>query len=114
MPPARDDHHMTTTSTNDHEEVVATTQDALREQALSSLKKRRDLKAHATVYALVNLVVWGIWAVIAANSHSWWPWPVFLSLFWGIGLAMNAWDVHFRKPITEDELQREVERLRRA
>jgi len=78
------------------------------------LKKRRDLTAHAIIYALVNLAVWGIWVVVAINSHSWWPWPVFLTLFWGIGLAMNAWDVYFRKPITEDELQREVNRLRGA
>ena len=34
-----------------------------------------------------------IWAVIAATSGSSWPWPVFLTLFWGIGLAMNAWGV---------------------
>ncbi len=63
------------------------------------------------VYALVNLAVWGLWVVIAANSGSWWPWPIFLTLFWGIGLAMNAWDVYFRKPITEQELQREMGRL---
>jgi 2TM domain-containing protein len=102
---------MPTTTDINEDEVVGTTSEELREQALRRLKKRRDLKAHAVVYALVNLAVWGIWIAIAANSHSWWPWPVFLSLFWGIGLAMNAWDVYFRKPITEQELQREMGRL---
>ena len=53
----------------------------------------------------------GIWAVVATSTHSWWPWPVFVTLFWGIGLAMNAWDVYLRKPITEDELQQEMEHL---
>ena len=103
---------MATTVPEDREEVTATTPDALREQALRRLKRRRDLKAHAVVYALVNVVVWTTWAVIAAGSHSWWPWPIFLTLFWGIGLVMNAWDVYFRRPITEEELRREVERLR--
>ena len=103
---------MATATRNDHEERVATTPDALREQALQRLKKRRDFKARLVVYALVNVVVWGIWLVVAASSHSWWPWPVFLTLFWGIGLVMNAWDVYFRRPITDDELQQEMAHLR--
>ena len=42
-----------------------------------------------------------IWAVVGAGSGSWWPWPVFVTLGWGIGLVMNAWEVFIRKPITE-------------
>jgi len=103
---------MPTATKDDREEVVASTPDDLREQALLRLKKRRDFKAHLVVYVLVNAVVWGTWAVIAASSQSWWPWPVFLTLFWGIGVVMNAWDVYFRTPITEEELQQEIERLR--
>jgi hypothetical protein len=102
---------MPATTNPSDDELLGTTADELREQALSALKKRRDLKAHAVVYALFNLAVWGIWIAIAANSGSWWPWPIFLTLFWGIGLAMNAWDVYFRKPITEQELQREMGHL---
>jgi len=102
---------MTTATEQNREEVLATTHDALREQALDRLKKRRDLKAHALVYTLVNLAIWGVWGVIAATSGSSWPWPVFLTLFWGIGLAMNAWDVYVRRPIPEHELEREIDRL---
>jgi 2TM domain len=39
-------------------------------------------------------------------------WPVFPILGWGIGVAANAWDVYGRKPITEDEIRREADRLR--
>jgi hypothetical protein len=102
---------MATTTGENRDEVVGTNRDELREQALRRLKKRRDLKAHAVVYMLVNLVVWGIWVVVATSSHSWWPWPVFLTLSWGIGLAMNGWDVYFRTPITEQERRREMDRL---
>jgi len=105
---------MTTAIQDKHDEVLATAGDALREQALDRLKKRRDFKAHALVYVLVNLAFWGIWAVIAVTSGGGWPWPGFLSLLWGIGLAMNAWDVYFRQPITEQELQREIDRLQHA
>jgi hypothetical protein len=34
-----------------------------------------------------------------------------VTLAWGVGFAFNAWDVQFRRPITEDELRREAERL---
>lgn len=107
----RHDRGMTTATEETRDEVLATTHDALREQALDRLKKRRDFKAHLLVYTLVNLGLWGIWAVIAASSGGSWPWPVFLTLFWGIGLVMNAWDVYFRRPITEQELEREIDRL---
>ncbi len=102
---------MTTTTEKSRDATLGTAQDALRDQALAQLKRRRDLRAHAVVYILVNLAVWGIWVVVAAGSGSWWPWPLFLTLFWGIGLAMNAWDVYFRRPITEQELEREIHRL---
>jgi fatty acid desaturase len=95
----------------DHDELVASTPESLHAQAVQSLKRRADLKAHAVVYLLVNLVVWGIWIVVGIGSHSWWPWPVFLTLFWGIGLLMNAWDVYMRTPISEEDVQREMERL---
>jgi 2TM domain-containing protein len=102
---------MATATSEEREEVLGATPEALRDQALIRLKKRRDFKTHAFVYVVVNAVVWGIWTVISVNSHSWWPWPVFVTLGWGIGLVMNAWDVYVRKPITEDELQREIEHL---
>ena len=102
---------MATAMTDDREEVVGTTPEALRDQALRRLKKRRDFKAHVFVYVIVNAVIWGIWTAIGLSSDSWWPWPVIVTLGWGIGLVMNAWDVYVRKPITEDELQREIEHL---
>ena len=64
---------MATATTDDREDVVGTTPEALREQALMRLKKRRDFKAHAFVYVIVNAVVWSIWTVIGLSSHSWWP-----------------------------------------
>ena len=102
---------MATITPEGREEVVASTLEALREQALRRLRKRRDFNAHVVVYLLVSIVVWGIWTLIGVMSGSWWPWPVFLTFVCGIWLAMNAWDVFLRKPITEDELQREITRL---
>jgi hypothetical protein len=31
---------------------------------------------------------------------------------WGIGLIMNGYDVYGRRPIREEQIQREIDRLR--
>jgi hypothetical protein len=51
--------------------------------------------------------------VIFAASGAWFPWPAFVTLGWGIGVAFHAWDVYGRKSITEEEILREEARLRR-
>jgi uncharacterized membrane protein YgcG len=96
---------------DDLDEVVATTPEQRREQALRRVKQRREFRAHLTAYVAVNVALWGIWAVIGAASGSWFPWPAFVSLAWGIGLFMNAWEVYFRRPISEEEIRREMDRL---
>jgi hypothetical protein len=80
----------------------------VREQALERLKKKQDFRGHLLVFAMVNALVWTVWALTGSGF----PWPVFVTGGWAIGLVMNAWDVYWRRPITEDAVQREVERLR--
>jgi uncharacterized ion transporter superfamily protein YfcC len=89
---------------------VPTPEQDLRTQAVRSLRKKRDFRSHVVVYVLVNTLLVVIWAVTGAGFF----WPVFPMLGWGIGVAFNAWDVYGRRPITEDEILREQERLRRT
>lgn len=81
----------------------------LREEAVKQLKKKRDFQTHLVVYVAVNAMLVGIWFVTGADGIFW---PIFPILGWGIGLVANAWDVYGRRPITEDEIQREIERQR--
>lgn len=78
-----------------------------REQALGRIKKRRDLQGHAVVYLVVNAALWTIWAVTGAG----YAWPAWVTGGWGIALLLNAWDVYFRRPITEADVQRELTHL---
>lgn len=105
---------MSTTTPQVPDEVLPQDENALRRIAVSRLKKRRDFKAHLLVYVLVNGVIWATWLVIGLTSGggNWWPWPIFPTLGWGIGLALNAWDVYFRRPITGAEVDNEMRRLR--
>jgi hypothetical protein len=89
-------------------EAAPRTDEELREQAISQLKKKRDFRSHVFIYLLVNTMLVVIWAVTGADFF----WPIFPILGWGIGVAANAWDVYARKPLSEDEIQHEAQRLR--
>jgi uncharacterized ion transporter superfamily protein YfcC len=89
-------------------EGVPRNEDELREQAILQLKKKRDFRTHIVIYVLVNTMLVVIWAVTGAGFF----WPVFPILGWGVGVGANAWDVYGRKPLSEDEIQREAQRLR--
>jgi len=89
-----------------------TTEAELRELALKRLKKRQDFRAHAVVFVVVNAFLWALWAVLSLTNGWTFPWPIFPTLGWGIGLALNAWDVYGRKDITAADVEREMEKLR--
>ena len=95
------------------QQIIPQTDTDLREQAVKRLNQKREFNAHLVGYTLINLVVWAIWGVIFAASGAWFPWPAFVTFGWGIGLALHAWDVYGRKPITEEEILKEEARLRR-
>ena len=92
-------------------EPVATSPDRLHAQALKRVQRRREFQGHLIAYCVVNVMVWSIWVVIGLTSESWFPWPLFVTLGWGVGVVMNAWEVYFRRPISEEEIRRETERL---
>jgi 2TM domain len=90
-------------------EAAADNEQDLRERAIERLKKKRDFKTHVLIYVAVNAFLVVIWAVTSGGFF----WPIFPILGWGIGVVANAWDVYGRRPISEEEIRRETERLRR-
>ena len=77
-----------------------------REQALERLKKKRDFQGHLVAFVVVNAGLWAIWAATGG-----YPWPAWVTGLWAVGLLLNAWDVYLRAPITEADVQHEMERL---
>ncbi len=82
---------------------------ALRELAMKRIKDRRDFQSHLVVYLVVNVFLWGLWALTGGPGS--FPWPVWVTLGWGIGVALNWWSVT-RRPITSDDVDQEMKRLR--
>jgi hypothetical protein len=97
--------HAGTLAVMNGDEIDEPTSD--RELALRRLKKERDFQSHVVAYLVVNAAVWAIWAFTGTG----YPWPAWLTGLWGIGLVLNAWDVYWRRPITETDVERELERL---
>jgi hypothetical protein len=93
------------------EELLGSTPEELRDQALRRVKKRRDFHTHVFVYLIVNLLLWGLWLVTGAETGGAVPWPIFPTLGWGAAVLLNAWDVYVRRPISQAEVDREVNRL---
>jgi len=81
----------------------------LRGRAVKALKKRRDFTGHLLVYLMVNTFFVVIWLVTIAPDGFFWP--VFPLVGWGIGVAMNAWDVYRPEEFSEDEIAAEMRRL---
>lgn len=96
-------------------ERLTSTETPSREQALVQLKKKRDFHTHLVAYVLVNAVLWLIWAVVlVAADGPRLPWPLLPMAGWGIGLFFHGWDTYGRRPFSEQEIERELGRLRSA
>ena len=76
--------------------------------AIERIQAKRGFGVHATVYVAVNLLLIAVWA-ITSRGYFWPIWPI---LGWGVGLGANYWSVFLRKPISDDEIRREVEKRR--
>ena len=80
--------------------------DERREAAVQRLKCKREFRRHLITYAAVNGFLVVIWAM-SGYGHFW---PVWVILGWGIGLARHAWCAYGVRPITEEEILREMKR----
>lgn len=80
-----------------------------RESAVRRLTARRDFGTHAVVYLVFNAALVCIWYL---TGHGYF-WPGWIVGLWGAGLLIHAWDVWGRRPITEADITRELDRQNR-
>ena len=80
-------------------------QENAREAAIKRLKAKRDFKMHLGAYLIVNAMLVAIWALSSRGNF----WPIWVILFWGVGLAFNGWSAYFQKPISEEDIRKEME-----
>ena len=81
----------------------------LRGRALRRLKKKADFRVHLLIYLLVNSMFVLIWAMTGAGFF----WPAWVIAGWGIGIVANAVDAYAVDAPSEEQIESEMDRLRR-
>ena len=76
-------------------------------------KKRASFKKHLFTYAVINIFLWSIWYFTdgyAEDGHGI-PWPAWVTLGWGIGIAFNYYEAYHSDK--DSGVEREYEKLKR-
>jgi adenylate cyclase len=76
--------------------------------AMERIQAKRAFGRHATVYVAVNLLLIAIWAITSRGYF----WPIWPLLGWGVGLGVNYRRAFYHRPISDDEIRRELEKGR--
>jgi 2TM domain len=80
-----------------------------RQEARHRLERRRKFWADLVAYLVINAFIIVIWALSDHDSF----WPGWVLGGWGALLLLDAWNAFFRAPITEADIDRELDRRRR-
>jgi hypothetical protein len=89
-----------------------------REFAIASVRRKRKFAHDVAAYVAVNALLWLIWLLADRSSDGSIPWPAWVSIFWGFFLALDGWRAYggwsasLNAPISESEIERELERTR--
>ena len=87
------------------------TQD-VRAYALKQIKKKQDFRQYLWVYGFVSILVTAIW-FFTTPAGPFWPFWVYFGMGIGaVAAGLDAYGVLGRKPISEADIDAEVERLK--
>jgi hypothetical protein len=79
-----------------------------REWARKRIEKKRKLRSDIAAYVVINAFLIGVWAVTGLGYF----WPGWVLAGWGVLLVLDAWNLHDRLPVTEDDIDRELRNRR--
>ena len=84
-----------------------------RDPEMWELAKRRvGFKNHLAAYIVINAFLWGIW--FFNDDHQYggiWPWPLWSTFGWGIGLAFHFLGAYVFP--RENSVEREYDKMMR-
>jgi hypothetical protein len=77
-----------------------------RARARKRVEAKRDFASHLVAYVVINAFLIGIWAITGGGYF----WPVWVLACWGAGLVLHAWEVYWRRPVTDADIDAELRR----
>lgn len=94
----------------------AISEEDIRRKVNKKYAERSALTQHAIAYLMTNLALWAIWLFTSASF----PWPIFVTFFWGIGMLSHYVDysnkhgrgARKREAEVESEVGRQLELAR--
>jgi hypothetical protein len=97
-----------------------------REQAIKQIERRRRFWMRAALGTLAMIILVVIWALAEYHNAGGWPtkgfsqssgipnvwnyWIIYPAIAWVLLIAADAWRVFGRRPISEAEITREIDR----
>jgi hypothetical protein len=110
------------------ESIVPERRDAeVRELAVKQIERKRRFEMRAFAAGVLSAFLVVVWAVSEYNNAGGWPtngfsnsssiphvwndWIIYPLIVIGLWVAIDAWNTYRRKPITEAEIRREMDRL---
>ena len=95
--------------------------DEIRQKAVQRVRAKKGFLTHLTVYLTVNAFLWIIWALTASGMFGMgvgmrsWPWPIFATVGWGIGLVIHGVSTFaFHGGWEDSEVEKEVARMKKT
>ena len=74
------------------------------EDARKRVERKRKFRGDVVAYVVVNAFLIGVWAVTGFGYF----WPGWVLAGWGVFLLLDAWNVYYRRPVTDDDIQHEL------
>ncbi len=119
---------MPTEATSEKTPIVSTEDEQqVRELAVKQIERKRRFRMRAFSAAAGSVVLVIIWAISEYNNAGGWPtngfsqsssiphvwniWIIYPLIGIGVILAIDAWNTYRKKPISESEIRREMDRL---
>ena len=107
-------------------EIVRSRDEEIRKLALRHLERVRKFKLYLAVYLLSLLVLTPVWIITQYETQDGWlkhlssrsryagdwdPWIIWVALGGAVFVAIAGFRAYLDRPTTEEEIDREVERL---
>lgn len=90
------------------EESATSGASAERQWARRRLERKRKFYGDVVAYVVINAALIVVWAVSGFGYF----WPGWVAGGWGVLLLLDAWGLYYRRPITEQDIDRELQHHR--
>jgi len=77
-------------------------------RAKSRVGKKRKCRGDLMAYVVINAFLVVVWAITGLGYF----WPGWVLGVWGVFLILSAWDLYFRRDVTDEEVERELRKDR--